>query len=155
MVPPRPIRRKATPCPAPPIPCRWGVQGSRIGEGDFYGTGTTDILFRNNSTGDTWIEAISHGALAGWSQIGGSDTHYSVVGGGDVYSNGTDDILFRNNSTGDTWFEAMSNGAFADWHQVGGSDTSYVSVPQQRHGDTWIEALSNGSFRRLASGGWI
>jgi hypothetical protein len=79
-----------------------------------------------NSTGDTWIEAISHGAFAGWSQIGGSDTHYSVVGVGDFYGNGTDDILFRNNSTGDTWFEAMSNGAFAGWNQIGGSNTSYT-----------------------------
>jgi hypothetical protein len=67
-----------------------------VGVGDFYGTGTSDVLFRNDSTGDTWIEAISNGAYAGWSPIGGSDTHYSVVGVADFYGNGTDDILFRN-----------------------------------------------------------
>jgi hypothetical protein len=37
-----------------------------------------DILFRNNSTGDTWFEAISNGASAGWNQIGGSNTSYTV-----------------------------------------------------------------------------
>jgi hypothetical protein len=29
-----------------------------VGIGDFFGNSTDDILFRNNSTGDTWIEAI-------------------------------------------------------------------------------------------------
>jgi hypothetical protein len=46
--------------------------------GDYFGNGTEDILFRNNSTGDTWFEAISSGASAGWNQIGGSNTGYTV-----------------------------------------------------------------------------
>jgi hypothetical protein len=45
---------------------------------------------------------MSSGAFAGWNQIGGSDTHYSLAGVTDFYGNGTDDILFRNNSTGDS-----------------------------------------------------
>jgi hypothetical protein len=85
-------------------------------------------LFRNNSTGDTWIETISNGASTGWHQIGGSDTTYSVVGVGDYFGTNTSDILFRNASTGDTWFEAITNGAFAGWNHIGGSNTSY-SVP--------------------------
>jgi ABC-type phosphate transport system substrate-binding protein len=96
------------------------------GVGDFYGNGTDDILFRNNTSGDTWIEQISNGAFAGWSQVGGSDTHYAVVAVGDYFGNGTSDILFRNNSSGDTWFETISNGASAGWNQVGGSNTSYT-----------------------------
>jgi hypothetical protein len=85
--------------------------------------GAEDILFRNNSTGDTWIEQISNGAFQGWQQVGGSDT---VVGVGDYFRNGTDDILFRSNSTGDTWVEAISSGASAGWRQIGGSNTSYT-----------------------------
>jgi ELWxxDGT repeat protein len=132
-----------------------------VGLGDFFGYGADDIVFRNNSTGDTWLEAISNGAFAGWSEIGGSDTHYSVVGVGDFFGNGTNDILFRNNSTGDTWFEAVSNGASAGWHQIGGSDTTYSVVGigdyfgtntsdilfrNASTGDTWFEAISNGGF---------
>ena len=45
---------------------------------DYYGTGTSDILFRNNSTGDTWYAAMSNGGFAGWHQVGGSDTTYGV-----------------------------------------------------------------------------
>ena len=94
--------------------------------GDFYDSGTDDILFRNNSTGDSWIEAVSNGASAGWHPVGGSDTTYAVVAVGDYFGNGTDDILFRNNSTGDTWIEAISNGGFNGWHQIGGSSTGYT-----------------------------
>jgi hypothetical protein len=65
----------------------------------------------DNSTGNTWFEAMSNGASAGWHQVGGSDTHYSVVGVGDFFESGVDDILFRNNSTGDTWIEQMTNAA--------------------------------------------
>ena len=97
-----------------------------VGVGDFFGNGTDDILFRNSSSGDTWIEAISNGAPAGWQPVGGSDTHYAVVGVGDYFGNGTDDILFRNNSTGDTWFEAISNGGSASWNHIGGSSTSFT-----------------------------
>jgi hypothetical protein len=108
----------------------------------------------SNSTGDTWIEAITNGASAGWHQIGGSDTHYSVVGVGDFFGNGTDNILFRNNSTGDIWFEAMSNGAFAGWAQIGGSDTTYsvVGVGDYFGNSTWDILFrnsaggSNGAF---------
>jgi hypothetical protein len=40
-------------------------------------TGTQDILFRNNSTDDTWFEALSNGNFTGWHQVGGSDTSYT------------------------------------------------------------------------------
>jgi ELWxxDGT repeat protein len=131
---------------------------------NFNSNNTSDILFRNSSSGDTWFEAMSNGAANGWNQIGGSDTHFSVIGVGDCYGTGTSDILFRNSSSGDTWFEAMSNGAFAGWHEIGGSNTSYtaygagdfygngVDDPLFRNtstGDTWFESLSNG-----ASTGW-
>ena len=98
-----------------------------VGVGDFCGSGTSDILFRNNSTGDTWIAAMSNGALAGWHELSGSNTSYSVVGVGDYFGNGTD-ILFRNASTGDTWFAAISNGSLSGWQQGGGSNTSYTAI---------------------------
>jgi hypothetical protein len=41
-------------------------------------TAPTIFLFRNNSTGDTRIEAISNGNFSGWHQVGGSNTGYTV-----------------------------------------------------------------------------
>jgi hypothetical protein len=96
-----------------------------VGVGDFYGTGTDDILFRNNSTGDMWFAGMSNGAFNGWHQVGGSDTTYSALGVVDYFGNRTADILFRNNSTGDTWYAAMSNGGFNSWQHIGGSDPTY------------------------------
>jgi ELWxxDGT repeat protein len=133
---------------------------SVVGVGDFFGTGADDILFRNNSTGDTWLEVLSNGALASWNQIGGSDTRYNVIGVGDFFGNGTNDILFRNSSTGDTWFEAISNGAFAGWNQIGGTNSSYSIVGigdyfgnntsdilfRNSAGDTWVEQITKGTF---------
>jgi VCBS repeat-containing protein/autotransporter passenger strand-loop-strand repeat protein len=128
---------------------------------DFNRDRTSDILFRNDSSGDTWFEAISNGAFVGWNQIGGSNTSYGAVRVGDFYGTGTSDALFRNTSTGDTWFEQISNGAFAGWHQIGGSDTHYTLVGvadffgngtddvlfrNNSTGDTWFEAISNGAF---------
>jgi hypothetical protein len=37
-----------------------------------------DILFRNNSTGDTWFASVSNGSFNGWNHLLGSDPTYSV-----------------------------------------------------------------------------
>ena len=72
---------------------------------------------RKSRFADTWCEALNNGVFAGWHQIGGSDTHYSVVGVGDFFGTGTDDILLRNNTTDDIWFEAISNGLRATYYR--------------------------------------
>jgi hypothetical protein len=45
---------------------------SVVGAGDFYGTGTADILFRNNATGDMGFDQMTGGSIAGWHSLGGS-----------------------------------------------------------------------------------
>jgi hypothetical protein len=121
--------------PGTPVTTFFVYSGAPFSDSGFQGvatealpTHTSDIMFRNDSSGDTWVELLSNGAFGNWSQIGGSNTSYAAVGVGDFFGNGTDDILFRNNSTGDTWIEQISNGAFANWQQVGGSDMHYSVV---------------------------
>jgi aryl-phospho-beta-D-glucosidase BglC (GH1 family) len=134
----------------------------QIPRSDFNADGVSDILFRNDTSGDTWFAAMNAGAFQGWQQIGGSNTSYSAIGGGYFYGNGTEDILFRNNSTGDTWFEGINSGTFTGWQQIGGSDTHYAVVGvgdffghkpdddilyrNSSTGDTWFEEISNGAF---------
>src|SRR4051794_26684465 len=89
-----------------------------VGEGDFFGNGTSDILLRDSASGDTWFEGMSNGSVNGWHQVGSSNTSYSVVGVGDLNDDGASDILFRNDATGDIWFEAMSNGALNAWQAM-------------------------------------
>jgi autotransporter passenger strand-loop-strand repeat protein len=142
-----------------------GATGTNIRLGgqtdDFDFDRTSDILFRNDTSGDTWVELISNGAFASWQQIGGSNTSYAEVGVGDFYGAGTADALFRNNTTGDTWVETISDAGFVSWNQIGGSDTHYSVVGvadfygnatddilfrNNSTGDTWFEAISNGAF---------
>jgi VCBS repeat-containing protein/autotransporter passenger strand-loop-strand repeat protein len=142
-----------------------GATGTNIRLGaqvdDFDFDRTSDILFRDDASGDTWFEAMSGGAFNGWNQIGGSNTSYAAVGVGDFYGTGTSDALFVNVTTGDTWVEAISNGAFAGWSHIGGSDTHYsvagvadfygnatddILFRNNSSGDTWFEAISNGAF---------
>jgi hypothetical protein len=101
---------------------------SVVGTGDFLGTGTDDVLFSDNATGDLGFYSISNGVYTGWHDLGGSSTAYNVVGIGDFYGNGTDDILFRDNATGDYGFYSISNGIATGWHDLGWSSTAYSVV---------------------------
>ena len=95
---------------------------------DFYGSHTSDILFRDDSTGDTGFYQVNNGANVGWKDVGASSTAYSIVATGDFYGNGTTDILYRDDSTGDTGFYQISNGANVGWHDIGASSTAYSVV---------------------------
>src|SRR5260370_25032932 len=77
--------------------------------GDFNGDGFSDILFRNNSTGDTGYNDFHNNVFH---FLGGSPAAYSVVGSADYNGDGFSDILFRNNSTGDTGHNDLHNNFF-------------------------------------------
>jgi len=102
--------------------------GPRLVSDDFKANGTSDILFRNEATGDVGFYAIGNGANAGWKDIGASSTAYTLVGTSDFSGNGADDILFRDNTTGDTGFYEIVNGASTGWHDVGASSIAYTVV---------------------------
>jgi hypothetical protein len=99
-----------------------------VGVGDFNGDDLSDILYRNNTTGDTGFYAIVNGVNTGWHDVGASSTAYSVVGVGDFLNDNHSDILYRNNSTGDIGFYAIVNGSNTGWHDIGASSTAYVVV---------------------------
>ncbi|MDH5638851.1 MAG: VCBS repeat-containing protein, partial [Nitrospinota bacterium] len=78
------------------------------GVGDVNGDGMTDIVLRNNSTGDNriWfmngVTRFAVGVAPRFSPTGG----YYIAGVGDMNGDGMADIVLRNNSTGDNriWF---------------------------------------------------
>jgi hypothetical protein len=94
----------------------------------FKAAATSDILFRNDATGDTGFYQISNGANVGWQDIGASSTAYKVAGIGDFNGDGTSDILYRSAATGDTGFYAINNGANGGWVDIGASSTAYSVV---------------------------
>jgi hypothetical protein len=127
---------------------------------DYFGAGTSDILFREDSTGAFGIEQMSNGAIASW-QPAVSNAAYVVVGSGDFTGAGTSDILFRDNATGDTGYDTIVNGEVTGWHDIGGSSTAYSVVAvgdyagngtsdilfqDSTTGDTGYYAISNGAM---------
>jgi T5SS/PEP-CTERM-associated repeat protein len=132
---------------------------------DFYGSGTSDILFRSDASGDTGFYQISNGANVGWQDVDGSSTAYSVVGTGDFYGTGTTDILYRDNASGDTGFYQINDGVNVGWQHIGGSSTAYnvvgvadfygngtddVLFRNNATGDTGFYEIVNG-----AKTGWV
>jgi hypothetical protein len=89
-----------------------------VGSGDFYGSGTADILLANSSGFIGQFEMSSNTAT--WQGIGliNSGTGWAVAGTGDFYGNGTDDILLANQSAGQIGEFEMNNGV-ATWQGIG------------------------------------
>jgi Tol biopolymer transport system component len=112
-------------------------------ESDFNGDNFSDILFRNNSTGDTGYTDIHNNAFQ---SLGGSPVAWSVAGAGDYNGDNFSDILFRNNSTGDTGYTDIHNNAF---HSLGGSPVAWSVVGS---GDYNGDSFSDILFRNNATG---
>jgi uncharacterized delta-60 repeat protein len=111
------------------------VTAKHVGS-DFNGDNFSDILWRNNSTGDTGYADVHNAAFHG---LGGSPTAYSVVGTGDFNGDGFSDILWRNNSSGDTGYADIHNAAF---QSLGGSPTAYsVAGTGDFNGDGFSDIL--------------
>ena len=61
---------------------------------DFNGDGTSDVMWRNHSTGHVgWWEM--HNGTATWRSMAISGLDYKAVGIGDFNGDGTSDILWR------------------------------------------------------------
>jgi len=69
-----------------------------VGVGDFTGTGTTDILWYNASTGDTDEWLIKNGQWAGSVDLGAHPGGFQIAGVGDFNGDGTKDILWHSTS---------------------------------------------------------
>jgi hypothetical protein len=118
---------------------------------DFTGDGTSDILFRDNATGDTgYFAPPSGGGQDTWVGLGASSTAYSVAGIGDFTGAGTSDILFRDNATGDTGYLAMPpGGGQGSWHDLGASSTAYSIVGD---GDFTGDGIADLLYRNGTTG---
>jgi hypothetical protein len=122
-----------------------GATASRSLSNDFNGDGFSDILWRNNSSGDTGYTDFHAGNA--WHGLGASSTAYGVVGAGDFNGDGFSDALWRNNSSGDTGYTDFHAGNA--WHGLGVSPTAYSIVGT---GDFNGDGFSDILYRNGASG---
>jgi hypothetical protein len=104
---------------------------------DFNGDSFSDILWRNNSSGDTGYSDPHNNA---WHGLGASSTAYRVVGTGDFNGDGFGDALWRNNSSGDTGYTDFHAGNA--WHGLGASSTAYsIAATGDFNGDGFSDIL--------------
>jgi hypothetical protein len=124
---------------------------------NFYGDGASDVLWQEQSTGQTYEWRITNGNLvsyASFGQLGG----WEIVGSGDFTGNGVSDILWQNQATGDVYEWMMSNGQpsgsaylgnLTGWNEIGvgafqGAGTDDLLWQNQSTGDVYEWQMSSG-----------
>ncbi|TYL85903.1 FG-GAP-like repeat-containing protein [Bradyrhizobium cytisi] len=127
----------------------WGLQTHT--PKDLNGDGISDVLFRNNSTGDWGYEALNGTGGGTWHALSLTSAAYSVVGASDFNGDGIADVLYRNNSTGDFGAALFNSSGNATWEPLGGSSIGYSVVGA---GDFNGDGVSDILFRNNASGDW-
>jgi len=128
---------------------------------DFNGTRTSDILWRNLSSGDAVIWLMQNGKLTSSTDLGVVDPSWSIVGSGDFNGDGTQDILWRN-TNGDAVVWLMNGGTHsgstdlgvvpaATWSIVGSGDfngdgTTDILWRNTATGDVVVWFMQNGKL---------
>ena len=99
----------------------WSVAGV----GDFNGDGTSDILWRNPTSGQMHEWKLANGQWAGSQDLGSYNPAAQVAGIGDLNGDGTSDVLWRNPSTGQLEAWILSNGQWAQSVQLGSHGSNW------------------------------
>jgi YD repeat-containing protein len=97
------------------------------GLGDVNGDGYTDVVMRNNTTGQ-WGYFAGGASGYTWVSMGVFNTAYTIVGVGDINGDGIADVVWQNKSTGDWGYTAMSASGTGTWHDVGVLSEPIVGV---------------------------
>lgn len=91
-----------------------------VGQGDYNGDGSADIMWRHRTTGTMWLTMLSRMEILDDLAVyfynkdqvktpaSLPDQNYQVVGSGDYNGDGMDDILWRNVVTGENWLWLMT-----------------------------------------------
>jgi VCBS repeat-containing protein len=132
---------------------------------DFNADGSSDILWRNSSTGDIGAWQIANGA-ASWLPLGSATGDWQVLGTADFNNDGAADILWRNTNTGDVGAWQILNGhpswlalgnAVSPWQYEGtgdfnGDGTSDILWRNTATGDVGAWQITDGHAGWLALG---
>jgi VCBS repeat-containing protein len=141
-----------------------GVDRNSISH-DFNADGSSDILWRNATTGDVGAWEIANGA-ASWLPLGNASSEWQVLGTADFNNDGAADILWRNTNSGDVGAWQILNGhpswlplgnAVSPWQYEGvgdfdGDGTSDILWRNAATGDVGAWEVVNGHVNWLPLG---
>ena len=97
----------------------WQVAGN----GDYNGDGKSDILWRNNSSGQNWMYLMDGATILSSVGVNTVPTIWQVAGSGDYDGDGKSDILWRHSGSGQNWLYRMD----------GATITSSVGINNMSH----------------------
>ena len=84
------------------------------GVGDWNADGKSDILWRNDSTGQVYLMLMNGTAVASAAMVYVEpNLAWKIVATGDYDGNGKSDLLWRNDTTGQVWMQLMNGTAIA------------------------------------------
>ncbi|MDH3351033.1 MAG: putative Ig domain-containing protein, partial [Gammaproteobacteria bacterium] len=96
---------------------------------DMNGDGMSDILWRNQVTGQNWLYLMNAASITNSAGINTVSPEWHIVGNGDYADDGNNDILWRNSLTGQNWMYRMSGATIVDSLDVNSiSDTNWQVV---------------------------
>jgi len=129
--------------------------------GDFNGDGNEDVLWRNDSTGQTYVWLMDGTSISSQGLPGTvSDMNWHIDQGGDFNGDGKTDLLWYNESTGQTYMWLMNGTAISshgspgtvsdmNWYIIGvgdfnGDNSTDIGWYNRSTGQTYIW-LMNGT----------
>jgi Ca2+-binding RTX toxin-like protein len=98
----------------------WDVRAS----GDFYGDGSTDLVLKNQTTGQFGIWIVSNGVRSSITDLGVIGTNWDVRFSGDFNRDGNSDILWRNANDGHLYIWNFNGAA----QQSGGASLGVIGT---------------------------
>ena len=101
---------------------------------DFNGDGTSDLIWRNTSSGQEVMWGVQ-GKTALTSSFLGGDANWRIVGTGDFNGDFTSDVLWRNSTTGTVVMWTLNGGTVVSAATVGGDLTWSVAGTGDFNGD--------------------
>jgi hypothetical protein len=131
------------------------------GIGDFNHDGTSDILWRNPTTGQVEEWRMKDGHWDASIDLGSRGTGWTVAAIGDFNGDGTSDVLWRETATGkvDAWI--MQNGQWSKSVDLGGRGTDWqVLAAADFNGDGTSDTLWRNTTTgqvdewQMANGNW-
>jgi hypothetical protein len=134
----------------------FGLKPSPPDASDYYGVGTSDLVWQNQSSGAAYEWRMSSGQHTGDVSLGNL-SGWSLVGVGAFNGGSTSDMLWQSQSTGAVYEWTMQNGQhvgdvplgnLSGWTPTAGDfngdGTSDVVWENPSSGDTWLWTMNGG-----------
>jgi len=135
------------------------VLGIRPASSDLNGDGFSDVIWRQASTGATYVWFMNGGVASGSTYLGAS-SDWSVIATGDFNGDGTADLVWRQASTGATYLWLMNGTSILSTAYLGASTDWSVVATGDFNGDgktdlVWRQASTGATYIWFMNGGVV